>query len=299
MKNPTAILTGDIHLREDQPTCRLDDFWEAQSKAINWLRKLQEKHQCLILDAGDLFHKWRSSNFLARWAILNLPNNMITLWGNHDTPYHNLNNYEKSILGVLAVSGRLKVIRESTLTTFDDLDLGMVYFPWGTEPAPISPVFSYNIAVMHTMVYKGKTPWPGCTAPNARQLLTQMRGFDLVVTGHNHRTFVEEHKGRLLVNPGSLTQQTADQADHKPCVFLWDAEHNEVEQVFLPIEEGVVSREHIDVENEKNERLSAFIERMNKDIEVELSFEKNLERYLESNKVRKGTKNILSEVLNG
>src|SRR5574340_1557557 len=132
---PDAIFTADIHLREDVPSCRLDDFWETQARKIKWLCNLQKKHDCPIVDAGDLFPKWRASNYLARWSILNLPEEMITLWGNHNIPYHNMELYEKSILGVLDADDTVRVL-------FDDiyeLTPNTIIHPflWGTKLEPL------------------------------------------------------------------------------------------------------------------------------------------------------------------
>jgi len=86
-------------------------------------------------------------------------------------------------------------------------------------------------------------------------------------------------RGRMLVNPGSLTRTTAGQVDHKPRVYLWYAESNTVEAVYLPIESGVISRTHIDIAKDRDTRNEAFIERVNSDVEIQLSYEDNIENY--------------------
>ena len=83
---PTAILTGDIHLRDDQPVCRTDEYFAAQHRKIKWLRELQEKHDCPVFDAGDLFSRSKPSHFLLQWAIQELPERFHTIPGNHDLP---------------------------------------------------------------------------------------------------------------------------------------------------------------------------------------------------------------------
>ena len=130
----------------------------------------------------------------------------------------------------------------------------------------------------------GKPPWPGCEDLSAGQILDKYPEYDLIVTGHNHKTFIEEKDGRLLVNPGSLMRQDADQIDHKPCVFLWYAESNRVERIDIPHEKDVISREHLDKPKERKERLRAYIENMSTDWEAALSFAKNLEKHFNENK---------------
>ena len=290
---PTAILTADIHLRDDQPVCRLDNYWEAQARKIQWLRDLQKQHNCPVLDAGDLFHKPKPLPFLLQWAIRNMPD-MVTVEGNHDQSCHNSDLFEKTGLAVLEAAGVAHVI------THDDLyespsSFSVQGFPWGTELYGVPRRTKRQVALMHIMTYTGRSPFPGCKDPGAAALLDKMSGFDLVVTGHNHTPFVVEREGRFLVNPGSLMRSTADQADHLPRVYLWYAEDNHVEPVYVPIEFGVVSREHLTAPEEREERLSAFVSRLTNDIEVGLSFSQNMERRLSRNRVRARTKEIIQE----
>ena len=299
MKAPTAILTADIHLRDVSPVCRTDDFKAAQTSKVLWVRGLQEKYACPVLDAGDLFHHWRPSNFLLSEAMVILPRNMITVPGNHELPNHNLELLQNSGLGVLNVAGSLNILTNSDRTYVNDVSR-LRGFPWGVEPQPTTKGKLFEVAICHYMTYVGRSPYPGCTAPGAHQLLKRLTGYDLVLTGHNHKTFVVEQDGRLLVNPGSLTRQSSDQADHKPCVFLWYAEERRVEQVFYPgLAEGVVSRDHIQKTEDKDERIDAFVERLSGEFEIGLSFEKNMERFFESNRVRRGSKDLVWRCVHG
>jgi predicted phosphodiesterase len=295
---PTAILTGDIHLRDDQPVCRTDEYFAAQHRKIKWLRELQEKHDCPVFDAGDLFSRSKPSHFLLQWAIQELPERFHTIPGNHDLPSHNLELLDKSGLGVLRAAGAATV----HLEPWHEAGVADVYpFPWGMEPVPAPRRRSSEcrIAICHIMTYQGDSPWPGCQDPDALSLLKRLTGYDLVLTGHNHKPFVVEHERRLLVNPGSLMRSTSDQADHKPRVYLWYADDNHVEPVFVPIEEGVVSREHIEVVENRDERIDAFVSRLSGDWEVSLSFERNLEEFFGKNRVRQGVKDLVWESVRG
>jgi hypothetical protein len=91
----------------------------------------------------------------------------------------------------------------------------------------------------------------------------------------------------------------ADQADMKPCVWLWYADTNEVDAVYLPIERGVVSRDHIEKREDRDTRMEAFVSRLKGDVNMALSFEENLERYIKKNKISEETEKIIWEVVNG
>lgn len=300
---PTAIITADIGLQEGQPICRLDSHWEAQARKILWLKKLQEKHGCPILDGGDLFEVWKSSPNLERWALQNLPDGICTIPGNHDLKAHNIQLYEQGSLAVLEAAEKITVI--SKLHTLPLIHSSgkftIVGFPWGV------PVCGFDkekakrdldikgpiIALVHAMTYVGRSPFPGCKDPGALSLLKKMSGFDLIIIGHNHKPFIVEHEGRKLISPGSLTRTTADQADYKPCVYLWYAEDNSIEAIPVPIEADVISREHIDVVENKEARISAFVERLGGEFEVSLSFKNNLQNFFGKNRVRKAVQDLV------
>lgn len=270
----SAIITGDWHLREDAPICRTDNFQEAQWEKVEVVAKLQRKHQCPVLHAGDLFNHWKPSPALLSSALNTLPDAFKTIYGNHDLAQHLLDLAWKSGTHTLVAAHRISLLDEAHWGQVPEK--GSLLFPGPTDRL---------VTVWHTMTWKGKEPWPGCTDPQAKTLLKKYPQFDLIVTGHNHKTFVEELDGRLLVNPGSLTRQTADQDDHQPCVFLWYAESNTVEQVFLPYEKGVISREHIELTEKRDARITAFVERLNTEWQKGVSFEENLERFQQVNQI--------------
>src|SRR5690606_18573558 len=136
-----------------------------------------------------------------------------------------------------------------------------------------------------------------CNEVTARQVLKTNPEFDLIVTGDYHKPFTYQYKGRLLVNCGCLTRQAADYVNHRPRVWLWDEETNTVKVKFLDIELGVVSRAHIEVQEERNKRLDAFISRLSDEWEVSVSFEENLKRFFSSNKVRKSIINLVHKAI--
>lgn len=275
-----AILTGDWHLRDDAPICRTDNFQEAQWKKVEFVSELQRKHQCVVHHAGDLFDYWKPSPALLSACILNLPDSFQTILGNHDIPQHNLDLAWKCGVHTLAVAERVILLNG---------------YHWGQTLSPGDE--SHRMALWHTMTWKGKKPWPGIIDKPAKEILKEYPQYDLILTGHNHKRFVEELDGRLLVNPGALTRQTADQEDHVPGVYLWYAEDNTIEEVILPHEKGVISREHIARVEQRDARIDAFISRLNEDWETGVSFEDNLERFLSSNKIHSSVVEIVRKAV--
>ncbi|RLB92547.1 MAG: hypothetical protein DRH76_11155, partial [Deltaproteobacteria bacterium] len=274
----SAILTGDWHLRDNTPICRGEDFEAAQWAKVDFISKLQRKHGCLVIHAGDLFDHWKPSPYLLSKTMEYLPSQFHTIYGNHDLPQHNFEERHRCGIYALEKAGVLKVLSGTH---------------WGDLPDSSNIDIPYNrtelrcILVYHVMTYQGRTPWPGCTDPMAAKLLRKYPEYDLIHTGHNHKAFTETHEGRLLVNAGSLTRQDADQINFKPRVYLYYADDNTVEPVYLPIQEDAVTRAHIERDEEREQRIEAFITQLDGDWVAGMSFEANLEAFLQTNKIRK------------
>lgn len=292
---PSAILTSDWHLREDQPICRTDDnFIHTQMDKLEFIASLRHRYKCPVIHAGDLFHHWKPSPYLLSLAIHCLPGNdgnqgpsFSTVYGQHDLPQHNLELADKCGVNTLAAAHKLKVLHGVHYGQAPDEDSGVFLF--GAEHR--------QILVWHKMTWIGKQPWPGCTDPSAEELLDKYPECALIVTGDNHKSFTFEKDGRLLVNPGAITRQTAAQATVKPKVYLWYAETNTVEPVYLPIKRDVISREHIEHKAQRDSRIEAFISRLDSEWEAEISFEENLKRFAAKNKIRDSVMQLIQEAI--
>ena len=273
---PDAILSADWHLRVDQPVCRTDDFPETQFRKVEHIADLGRKYQVPVIVAGDLFHHWKPSPYLLSKTMKYLPDDFRTIYGNHDLPQHSLAEIEKCGIHVLETSGHLELLPG---------------VHWGQQPeGPSLVIKGRKILVWHVMTYKTREPWPGCTAPKGGKLLRQNPEYDLILTGDNHVPFTEEHEGRILVNPGSLARQAADQIDYRPRVYYYYADTNTVKPHYLPIETGAVTRSHIERSSERDDRIKAFITRIDGEWKTSMDFERNLERFFAENQIRQSVK---------
>lgn len=283
MKKVDIILTSDWHLRDTIPICRKDDFWETLWNKVDFVAKLQKQYDCPVLHAGDLFHHWKPSPYLLSKTIEHLPKEFYTIYGQHDLPQHNFDERYRSGIYVLERATALKVLTG---------------IHWGQNPYyhsgwSFGHTLGRLIMVWHHMVWQGRRPFPNCTDPSAYAILKKYENYDLILTGDNHKAFVENYEGRILVNPGSLTRQAADQIDFRPRIYLYDARTNTVEPVYLPIDENAVTRSHIEKTEERDQRISAFIERLGGEWQAEMSFEANLEAFFKVNKTSESIQNII------
>jgi len=292
-----------------QPECRTDDFMKAMADKLDTIIALQTEHDnCPVLHSGDVFDEWflhKGEQWLMT-LLIRAVKNWICVPGQHDLPQHNLELYRKSNLAVLEEAGRVEVLLDSNMPKAVGI-AAITGFPWGTAPEP-SSLKGPSIALIHRMAYPGKPPYPGAEndGGTTKALMRKMKGFDLIVTGDNHETFVYGQADvdaglvkneQLLVNPGSMMRMTAAQADHEPCVFLWWAGDNRVERVVLPHEKDVISRDHIERRQERDERIAAWVERIGEgDVDLELGFKENLDRHMKRHKVPDAVQDVVREV---
>ena len=303
MKNPDAIIMSDPHLREDTPLCRTDNYIEAQTRKLKFLSDLQTKYTCPILNGGDLFDWWKASPWLLRYALKHIPDNvMITIPGQHDLPNHSMLLYEKSGMSVLEQAGHITVLHDKNAFEHFKSHFTIFGVPYGMEPMKsiVGRIRNeHNVLILHQLCWHKEKPFPDSPAEgNAISILKKYPDMDLIITGDHHRSFAVGYRGRLLINPGSMMRMTADQIDFEPSCFLWYAEDNTFERVPYPIRKGVVSREHIEKTELRDNRLEAFIEGLRSNVELGLSFEDNVNKYIAENKLPERTIEILKEVIN-
>jgi len=281
-----AILTADWHIRESQPTCRTDDFEEAQWDMVMQVSTLQQKYNCPVLHAGDLFDHWKPSPGLISKCIEKLPDNFATVYGNHDLPQHSIELARKCGIYTLGTGHHINILEEG--------HEGQT--PQNCNVTLPPPNDDRKIYVWHKFVYIGKPPFPGAEQEaEGHWLLDTYPQFDLILTGDNHQSFVCKEEGRLLVNAGSLTRQNASQINYKPRVWLYNAKYNKVKPHYLkcPNGEDVISVEHLEEKKERDERILAFVEKLDTEWEADLDFLENLKKFELQNKVDKKVMEII------
>lgn len=283
-KTATSIFCSDLHLREDTPTCFMGDFQKEQWGCLDYISNLQKIHNCKVFCGGDIFHHWKASPWLLSKTIKHLPDQFYSVAGQHDLPQHNMSLINKS--------GIYTLVEASKLVLLDECH-------WGQIPNKGSwyfEEFDCHLLVWHHLTYI-TTPFPGATGGQAEGLLRKYKKFPIILCGDNHQSFYTEYEGRLLVNPGPITRQTADQIDFQPRVALWYADTNTITWVNLPMQEGVISREHIEVKEQRDARIDAFISKLDGDWQVEMSFEDNLRNFFAVNNVREPVQQIIYKAI--
>lgn len=287
-KRPDLILTADWHIRHTHPRCRTDNFVEeSQWSAVDQVTELQKECDCPVVVAGDLFHKAHSPNWLITQCIYHFPDHLYAIYGDHDPPNKRMEAIEKSNIETIRQAGAVHVLENTH---------------WGKEIEDVSfdpeGLEDRKVAVTHRFVWDGENwPWPDCNEMTARQMLEAYPEYDLIVTGDYHKGFVYEMDGRLLVNPGCLTRQVADYKDYRPRVYLWYADTNKIRPWYLKTNTESVSWEHIEQQEKRQGRLTAFVERLDDKWESTVSLEDNFKRFFDQNKIRESIVSIIDKSL--
>lgn len=292
MKTPDLILIGDLHIQDRKPEAwnTYENWWKHQRKVHDFINNLCDKRYCTtpVLQAGDVFDRPRPVPHVLTEALQTLPLKTICVPGQHDLPNHNHGLYDKSALCTVdRACSSIAVLHKARNKVHFQTRVGFKTVQgcgYGIEPTENE---NDNICLMHRMAWHREKPYPGAPDEgNALQILDKYKQFELIVTGDNHKSFCVEKDGRWLINPGVAIQRNADEIDYQPRIFLYYFD-KEPESVYLPVaEEGSMNREHIDRKQNKDKRLMAYIEQMNKKCEIDIDFEANLKQYLEINNVR-------------
>lgn len=301
-----VLVTGDWHVRDDQPGSRTDNFFETMVRKIKWILDTAVEQGCsYVLQPGDFFDKSRPVQSQVLEILLNrtiapyLSDLMIlSVPGNHDLPYHRMDQLDRSSLGVMFEYGT--VVR-AVCTTFPVEKIVVHGAGWGEE-LPDHDLFpaDFRIGMTHVSIDETNTfpEWE-----KASDYLARHPAYDLIVTGDNHKQFVvdlfvaEENRNQILINAGALFRTSVDEIDHKPAVYIVDTDlPGKYKRIEIPVERDVLRVEEYLERKERDEAIQAFVESMrSEDHGVGLSFEDNLRDYMASNNVPKSIVDIVWE----
>jgi len=281
-----VILTSDWHLREKTPISRKDSFWDDMWKKIDFVATLQKELDAIVLHAGDLFDHWKPSPRLLSYAIEHLPDKFYTVYGNHDLPQHNLDLKERSGIFTLQKAGKVNVL---DCCHWNDI-------PSIEKTKEIDGVY---FLVWHNFVYNPGVAdfWEKDIGINAGRLLQKYSFADVILTGDNHKAFKLFWNERLLVNPGSLLRLTKKQVDFKPRIYVYDTLTKDVEIVYLPIDKDVWVLDALMGNDEKDDKIEAFISGLKTDFNMSIDFKANLRRFFKKNAVDEAVQNKIWQVL--
>lgn len=309
------IVTGDNHLRPDLPLCRLDEDWMAtQKRHLDFIVDQANLRDADIICTGDLFDVPRVppevvSLFINAMAVL--IGKCYVIAGNHSLPWHKLENVDSSSVGILkAIAKTNKKIVYLDATEYTENGR----FEHTCKLEDYVPEAG-GIYVTHTLTFPSTADIPfGIEGTSAYTLLKKYPDAQFIFTGDYHHNFRVEDDGRYVINPGCMNIQAADLIDYDPIIVYVDTGNAinvsvksdkfpvyrrtgfELEVIPMPNDKEVLTRNHLDQKQERDERISSFVETIMHDGQIGLSFEDNLKATMLATKVSQAVRDIITEV---
>lgn len=276
-----AIVVGDIHYRGVNPRARLDNFQEALNRKIFEVYDIARKHAAdAIIQVGDLFDSpgtaWGTAAELA-YIMQQSPVPFFCIPGNHDLWAGNPGSKYRTPFGFLSKLGIIQdltgdynsnsefpdqkiIITGHGFNVETDTELGRGQFmpPKETEG-------NFSIHVVHSMLMDHS---PGFDMRHT--LISQVETkAQVIISGHEHIGFGIKRRedGVLFINPGALCRLSAHAAEieRKVSVALLTINSvNDYSAEIIPLKSAlpgheVLSREHLEAEAERNDRLEKFL----------------------------------------
>ena len=276
------VITGDIHYKGVNPKARLDNYQEAIMEKLEEVFIIARARIAdAIIIAGDLFHSpniaWGT---VAELALLlqSAPCQVLTVPGNHDSYGGNLGSLFRTPYGLLAKLGFIWDLDKNPylmsnppedifitghgFTADTDTEAGMVQFLSSRNEETQNTTI---IHVVHSMLLDRS---PGFDIRHT--LISQVKTTaNVIISGHDHTGFgvVRRDDGVLFINPGALCRLSAHASEIERQVQVAvltvddDGQCNAELVPLLSAKPGhqVLSREHIEEAQARNEKLDEFL----------------------------------------
>lgn len=237
MSKPLFLACADIHLSENAPSFRSEepDWFAAQARQLDWLKKTAEHYDVPLVIAGDIFDKAQGSTRLVNFVADHLPH-AFACPGNHDLPYHSLDRIDISSYGSLLRMGVIDGVQGYKWYNNGEVEIAFHLFPFGSELKPCISQADVNVAVIHHFVWTRESAMskimPDCGLDD---LLAQMPGYDYYIFGDNHEPFYVDK----AINCGSFYRRKKGEEAYQPTVPLVFADH--VQFLPVPVHEDIVT----------------------------------------------------------
>ena len=305
------VCLGDLHLLWDKPIARRDDAHQVQKKKVKFVMDWAMRHRAIVIQPGDFFDTARSwhltsaySSFFSRYKHHDGVS-VNAIFGQHDTYMYSERTRNATGLGVLIANDLVNLLNDEP-TGFDGVHVYGASF--GQDIPEVRDKDKLNVLAVHKMIVDEKL-WPDQEDYiYAEDFLEEYMDYDLIICGDCHRRYNFMRKGRIILNSGPLFRKEADDYNlnkARPGFYIYDTDDRNLDFVEVPHEpaDKVLSRAHLDRQEEANEAMEEFINSINftevgeKNKNKNVDFISNLVGFLERNEMEQGVKDILSELM--
>lgn len=303
MKRIIALFMSDPHLSLTAPIWRSaePDWLTAQARPFEELNKLQQRYDCPIFCAGDIFDKWCGSTGsggaeLINWAIEHLPH-MFAIPGQHDLPNHNSEDIERSAFWTLHVAGIIEILNSDNWK-YIGRPFGVRGFHFGEKIDCTEDFEKFTaIALIHQYNCIKRASYPGAPIESfVSKSRKEFKGYDIVVCGDNHHPFECMIGKTLFWNAGCFLRRHSNEADYKPRIGML-TEDGEMISHYLDISKDKYLTNE-DTEKEISEMdITDLMKELNRLGSTKADFEKSVEIYLKQHGSSKAVQKIIAEAI--
>ena len=285
------LISGDNHLRSDQPICFTgdQDEWQAfQESVMNFLVDTANRHKADILFPGDLTDVPRVPNEIMAMffrAMSRHNGESFTLAGNHSLPHHREANVFNSSVGLI------KALNHNRIHYCDSVE------------ELIDGRFEHShrlndeITMVHTLCFEREEDIHFAFNAVTADYLLEKYDTPYIICADMHTPFVYRKNGRAVVNSGKMTVQTVSEMDKPPICYLLDTDTGSITEIALPHDPSKVSNEHITKKKEYDESLESAIKLLQEvGDDTTLDYVANLMVYCDKNKASLEARDIINEI---
>lgn len=236
------IALSDVHLRSTNPMARKDNLVKTQFKKLKFVFDYAEKHNCVILQAGDFLDKSRDWVLLVKLIEFfgKYPDvQFYCVLGQHDTYFYSTT--KGTTLGVLNHMNLINILDHKVLFGVDAWTI--FGSSWGKPlPRPAHP--TDNILVTHRSICNSEV-YPGQEYTEPQKFLEDNKKYKLIIVGDIHRSFYYKKDNRVIVNTGPMLRAEANDyniRDHEP--HFW---HFQIGSPYSKLNAGAVQGKRINI----------------------------------------------------
>ena len=304
-KDIVAILCSDIHLCHKAPVARSaePDWYAAMKRPLRQLTRLSSTYDCPVVIAGDIFDHWKSPPELINFAIENLPPDIYAIPGQHDLPFHVLDDMDKSAYGTLVRAERIQDISHGHPIALSD-KLWIWGFAWGENVLPRNEDYfkggsgkalpdCNHLAVIHSYIWMKDRSYPGADKQaRVGSWQKKLKGYSAAVFGDNHKGFTF---GKHLMNCGAFIRRKIDERKYTPQVGLLNKWGRIIPHYLDTSQDKFIDVESAAAIAESGLEMGVFLAELAGLGDTALNFLDSLTRYCKDNGVDKAIRKIILE----
>lgn len=289
--NNSIAFVGDIHLQFNNPTSRIDNYFEA---ILNKIKQIMKKNK-YIISLGDIFSN-PVLDIEATMILISLlkkykeeGGTFIEIAGNHTIYGWNLNTINKTTLGLLHKLGLIKILDRSGQieNSLDRIEIeGWTIIPnlLNTPKDIIDAPNERSILVGHNYYAFERDKKHSLEYEDLKE-----KGYKYCFFGHDHQNYPSKIiEGTILYRPGSLAREAAHSYnfDRKITYYQLDLNTDEIKsiEVEAQVANEVFSLEVVNKHNDTTPKYVYDMEELMKSFKNKKTINVSIKKMLEENK---------------